>query len=434
MGRCLKPLLPWSLPVTPMDEILTGYHINKLTKRVRVNGTITYYQPGSAVVLQMGTKSLWIKTQARNDLKIGDIANAIGIPDVHDGFLTLTRGEILDSGLSAPVYPRISTWNELTQSHHIFDLVSVQGKVMMEVREAAQDEYVLLADGHLFSAIVRHPVATYGSVAPPPLPQMKQIPLGATIQVTGICILEDSNPFDAQVPFNIMMRSTDDMTVMVNPSWLTVTNLVRVVSALLVVVLAVGVWGWTLRRKVQIQAAKLAARATAEAAMERKYAELQNRRSKILENINGTIPLVDVLEEITGLVSFCLDGVPCWCEITDGARIGTYPGESSCLRIVREDIPSRNGPPLGVLFGGLDLVSPPVASEKEAFFMASRLATLAIETRRLYIDLVHRSEFDLLTDIHNRFSLDNKLATLICSSKDKADVFGLIYVDLDEFK
>ena len=38
---------PWSLPVTPMDKILTGYHVQDLTQRVRVRGTITYYQPGS---------------------------------------------------------------------------------------------------------------------------------------------------------------------------------------------------------------------------------------------------------------------------------------------------------------------------------------------------------------------------------------------------
>ena len=36
--------------------------------------------------------------------------------------------------------------------------------------------------------------------------------------------------------------------------------------------------------------------------------------------------------------------------------------------------------------------------------MAAGLATLAIETSRLYCDLVHRSEFDLLTDVPNRFS------------------------------
>jgi hypothetical protein len=40
--------------------ILAGYRVDDLTRRIRVHGTITYYQPGSAVVLQDGSKSLWI--------------------------------------------------------------------------------------------------------------------------------------------------------------------------------------------------------------------------------------------------------------------------------------------------------------------------------------------------------------------------------------
>jgi len=66
--------------------------------------------------------------------------------------------------------------------------------------------------------------------------------------------------------------------------------------------------------------------------------------------------------------------------------------------------------------------------------MAVGLAALAIENRRLYTDLVHRSEFDLLTDIHNRFSLDKLLEHQIREARETAGIFGLIYIDLDQFK
>jgi diguanylate cyclase (GGDEF)-like protein len=66
--------------------------------------------------------------------------------------------------------------------------------------------------------------------------------------------------------------------------------------------------------------------------------------------------------------------------------------------------------------------------------MGAHIATLAIETQRLYMDLHHRSEFDLLTDIHNRFSLDRYLKACIAEAQQTASVFGLIYIDLDEFK
>ena len=151
---------PWSLPVTEMDEILKSYRVVNRTERVRVQGTITYYQPGSTVVLQNGIKSLWIMTKTRNELRIGDVADATGIPDVHDGFLVLNHGEVRDSGIQSPVPPRESTWAELTQSRRLFDLVSTKGRVVMAVREAGQDEYQLLADGqHMFSAIIRHPTS-----------------------------------------------------------------------------------------------------------------------------------------------------------------------------------------------------------------------------------------------------------------------------------
>jgi diguanylate cyclase (GGDEF)-like protein len=47
---------------------------------------------------------------------------------------------------------------------------------------------------------------------------------------------------------------------------------------------------------------------------------------------------------------------------------------------------------------------------------------------------VHRSEFDLLTDIQNRFSLERYLETLIHAARQSAGIFGLLYVDLNEFK
>jgi diguanylate cyclase (GGDEF)-like protein len=70
----------------------------------------------------------------------------------------------------------------------------------------------------------------------------------------------------------------------------------------------------------------------------------------------------------------------------------------------------------------------------EAVSMGAGLASLAIGTRRLYADLIHRSEFDLLTDIQNRFSLERHLDTLIERARHSAGIFGLIYIDLDGFK
>ena len=413
---------PWSSPITPMDEILRSYHSGNLSQRIRVHGAITYYQPGVAVVLQDGTKSLWIMTQSIAPLRIGDHADAIGFPDVHDGFLTLTGSEVRATQAYAPISALAATWRDLVSSKHVFDLVSIEGTVVTSIRETSQDEYVLVSDGYQFSAIYRHPEAGVLPLAP-----MAQVPVGSRVRISGICVLDSANPFNRDVPFNILLRSSDDIAIVAEPSWLSIRNLIFVVVALLILVIAVGAWGWTLKSKVHRQTAALATRIAAEA-------DLERRRSAILENINRARPLSEILEQIAALISFRLDGTPCWCEIADGTRFGISPLSTQGLRVAHEQIQSRVGAPLGTFFAGSDPCTQPNVFESEALIVGTRLATLAIETHRLYSDLLHRSEFDLLTDIHNRFALEKRVDAVIEEAHLRTGIFGLIYIDLDYFK
>jgi diguanylate cyclase (GGDEF)-like protein len=414
---------PWHMPITPMDQVLTGYRFIDATERLRVEGTITYYQPGSALVLQNGAESLWISTETREPLRIDDVADATGFPDIRSGFLALNRSEIEDNHVKAPIAPLKSTWKQLASGGNIFDLVSIEGYVVTEARAATQDEYVLDSDGQLLSAIYRHPTAT--SLLP--LPPMKDIPLGSKVRITGICIPENANPFDYDKSFNILMRSFDDITVVVKPPWLNIRNLTRIVILLLLAVIVVAAWSLVLMRKVHRQTAAMAARNEAEASVER-------WRRRILEDINGSEPLAGIIEHITEMVSSMLKGAPCWCEIRDGATLGFRPPEGETRQILGEDIPSRVGAPLGRLFAALGFNDQQTPAAKGALSLGARLAALATDTRKLYSDLIHRSEFDLLTDIHNRFSLDRHLEARIDEARQKAGIFGLVYIDLDEFK
>ncbi len=412
----------WSLPITPMDQILSSYHVQESTRRVQVHGTITYYQPGSAVVLQDGSKSLWISTHTREPLQIGDLADGTGFPDAHDRLLTLTDGEVQDSHILAPIKAQPTTWRQLgfwssnEPDGHQNDLVSIDGQIVTAVRQATQDEYVVTSDGRLFTAIYRHPRSS--AILPP----MRWIAQGSRVHVTGICTVIDSNAINPgeEAPFNLLLRSFDDISVIAKPSMLNVRNLVLIVGLLLVLLLAAGARAWVMERKVRHQNAEVA------------YAE--RRRGRILEDINGSRPLAEVVEQITELVSFKLHGAPCWCQIVDGAQLGNCPANVVPFRIVSEPIPARTGPPLGTVYAAFDPLAKPSEEESAILSMAAGLATLAIETRRLYSDLRRRSEFDLLTDIHNRFSLENNLEQQIVHARETAGIFGLIYIDLNEFK
>lgn len=423
---------PWNVPLTSADQIFTAFSESNHSQRVRVQGVVTYYVPGLAAVLQEDAHSLWVNTHTRQNLKIGARAEATGFPDVHDGFLRLSQGEIKDTGQTAEVKPLAVKWTDLSSSRHVFDMVAIEGQVVAEVREAARDTYVLNSDGHVFSAVNRHPEQRI--LRSVPLPPLKAIPIGSRVRVVGVCITEDPNPFNGAVPVDLLMRSSEDITEIARPPLLSVANLVKVVSILILTVVLTTFWIWTLRRRVRQQTESLARRIEAEADQERRNAQLEQRRAHILEEINGNRALPELLEKITELVSFHLKGAPCWCEITDSGRFGQYVPRPQGWRIVRDEIPSRAGGSLGTLCAAMEPSTEPTDDEQLAFFHGTRLATLAIETRRLYTDLVHRSEFDLLTDVHNRFSLEKKLQAMISNAREDKGLFGLVFVDLDEFK
>lgn len=413
----------WSLPLTPMDKVLSAYEVHDQSQRVRVHGTITYFLPGSEVVLQDGERSLWVGTHTRGPLKIGDTADAIGFPATASRQLTVEDAAIRDTGFAAPIQPVVATWSQLamwaanSSKGHLGDLVSIDGKVVTAMREATRDEYVLAAGDKVFTAIYRHG-ALDASSAP-----MKRLEQGTLIRVTGICSVADVASISpgVETPFDILLRSPDDIVVLVDPPWLNVKHLLMVVGLLLATLFLIAARAWLVEFRVRRKNAY--------------SAFIEQRRARILEKINNSRPLTEILEHVTELVSARLQGIPCWGALADGTPIGKAPGDiSTAWRVVERPIPSRCGPPLGTLSAGFGLRSAPCREETDALAMGAAVATLAIETSRLYSDLVHRSEFDRLTDIQNRFSLERALEAEIESARQSGGVFGLLYIDVDKFK
>ncbi len=412
-----------SLPITPMDRVLNTYNVQDRSGRVRIAGTITYYRPAMMAVLQDGDRSIRVLTPEIEPLRVGDRAEATGFPEVNDGFLALKLGDIHSLGESAPVTPLRISWDDLAYGRHAFDLVSMEGKVLSQVRERSQDVYVISTEGHVFSATLRHPFDSDDN-KPPSVPAIQA---GSTVRVSGVAILDYVNPLSGTMTFGLLLRSPSDIAVLANPSWMNVGHLALLVGFLVVVVIAFATRGWALERKVRRHATELARRIEIEANLER-------RRSHILEDINGSRPLAEIVERITELVSFKLGGFPCWCRIHDGALLGNCPPKYDEARVVRREIPARSGGMLGTLYAWLALPAAHTTEEAGALNMGVELVELAVETRRLYSDLRRRSEFDLLTDVHNRFSLEGRLDALIDRARETAGIFGLIYIDLDNFK
>ena len=412
---------PWSLPVTPMDRVLQASKVDDNSQHVRVEGVLTYYRQTSVAILQNGNRSIRVDTPQVDRLQVGDRAEAIGIPSVQNNFLLLKLGEIRNTGAAPAIVPPLLSWNDVASGKFAFNLVSVEGTIVSQVREHSQDVYIVSSGGHLFLATIRHSFVYEWNVRRE-LPTMPPIRPGSKVRVTGVAMLEDGNPYNGAMAFVILLRRYGDVVVLAAPPLVNVRNLLVLAGVLIAIVLVVVARGWTLSLRVR--------RETARAAM------VERSRSGILEDISRARPLNEILKKITDLASYRLNGALSWCHLDDGTLLGKRPGEryKSTLEVIERSIRSHSGKLLGTLFAAIDPRSKAGASASNALFNGAQLAALAIETSGLYADLIHRSEFDLLTDVHNRFSLEKQLERLIDGERREDGTFGLIYIDLDGFK
>jgi diguanylate cyclase (GGDEF)-like protein len=250
---------------------------------------------------------------------------------------------------------------------------------------------------------------------------MKQVPVGSTVRVTGICSLDRGDFYQGFLPFEVLLRTPEDVVETASPSLLNVRNLVRLVVVLLIIVLGVGARGWLIERRLRNRAAHMV--------------KVEKMRSAILARINRAHPLHEVLGQITQLVSLALPESTCWCAMESGEQIGALPMEDDGgRRLVEKRIAARSGPPYGVLRAAFPATSKPSLNEAGALSTAAELATVAIETNRTHTDLVRRSEFDLLTGLHNRFALEKRLEAFAENRRAEDGLRAIIYLDLDDFK
>ncbi len=420
---------PAKLPLTAIDRIMSGYYVTDLSQRVHVRGSLTLYQPGLEMVLETPQGSaVQVNSFEQSRLHIGQVVDVVGFPNPHQYSEVLDDASVLPTPQTQLIQPATVEWADALAGHHPFQLISMQGKLAAEVHEPHQDTLVIQTGPHVFSAILPRTVWNQ-ELNEAALPDYR---IGSTVRVVGVCFVHAGGPWNTERWFDLQLRTPQDVIVLVAPSWWTVRHLLYVSASLLALMVAALFWAIILQRKVRMQTEQIRLTMESEAARERRIAFLEKERGRVLESINSMLNLDEVLRMILQLISTQLEDRSCWCELANGTVIGEASSAEDTEGVVRRGIYSGAGERLGSL-----VVSGAEAWQEqagEALEMGASLAALAIDNRRLYETLIHRSQYDHLTNAANRFLLESRLDEALAHARRSQTHFALVYIDLDQFK
>ncbi|MGB0123872.1 MAG: GGDEF domain-containing protein [Silvibacterium sp.] len=426
------PTDPQTLSLTPMDRVMGGYNILDRSHRVRVRGSVTLYEPGSQLVIENAGNAILVHTRQNAPLNLGDAVDATGFADANDYAQSLAHGQFSRRQEMSFVRPQLAAWQDAVSGKYAFNLISMQGRLIEQVHGSRQDTLFINSGGHVFSAALRSP-GWSGARLP-------SFPVGSYIRVSGVCFVENGGPWNGALGFELHLRNPQDVQILARPSWWTAQHLMYITGALGPMIFVALIWGALLRRRVRRQTQLIRRGMQEEAARERHQAFLEKERSRVLEAINSLLPLEEVLGMITELISDQMDGLDCWCDLAVNGAIGRArapqqkPPERDGSNQVRRDILSGTGERLGFLALIWQSEEEWQSVRPEILDMGTSLAALAIDNRRFYEGLIHRSEYDQLTEVPNRFLLESRLKEAFANARRKEHSFALIFVDLDRFK
>jgi diguanylate cyclase (GGDEF)-like protein len=435
------------------NESLRPWH------RIVTTGTVTLYDPGELLVIQDGASGLLIHTRQVDNLSIGQRVSVTGFVTPVEGATAMELGQFTPLSGRGAVASRPISFADAMTGFYTNRLLTLDGTVVSQTRENHAHILFLRSGNQTLQVVFRK--RTHD---PDPLPDYAP---GTSLRITGVCIVHFRGFWGEVESFQLRMRSASDIAVVHPASWWTLSHLFLLTSAVLVVALIALAWGLLLRRRLLAHETLLRQKSELEATRLSTAARMERQRSQILELINSFQPLPEVLSAIQAFAEELWPGSIGYTHVLSGRmlvlNVGPRLSPSELLRLQTIDpsvspeicalavrsrgitghpetndvwsrpILSSRGEILGTMsFRSRD--GAPLPLQAHAFELGCNLAAIAIDNRRLYEDMLHRSRHDQLTGLPNRSVVEECLEESIRKAAENHSFAALLYLDLDNFK
>jgi signal transduction histidine kinase len=238
--------------------------------RVRVQGTVTYQQPGRALFLQNHGQSLRVLTQQDTHLAIGDLVEVAGFPAVGASAPVLEDSVLRRVSAGATPQPVLLDLN-LPWEQYDGALITTDATLLQAETKPDGQHLLLQHDDWTFEATLE------------PHGPLESLPsrVNSKLRITGICLVSNGGLWSIPQTFRVLLRSPQDVTVLHAPPWWTLRRalwLVGIMAGALVLLLVGMV---ALRQKLREQMAVLREKL--------KHGAVLEERNRIARELHDTL-------------------------------------------------------------------------------------------------------------------------------------------------
>jgi diguanylate cyclase (GGDEF)-like protein len=469
---------PFSMPATPITDLLRFSRAPDMGHRVRLRGTVTYPSQSGPTWIRDSTGGVMIQDHDAVALAAGDLVDVVGFPEIA-GFGPALRGARVQRRQPGAVpAPLRVTAQEATKRDLDGELVQIEGKLVDQLQLPAEQILAVASGEIIFNANL--PVR--GGAQP--------LQSGTRLRLTGICSVEAQPSYDLIPPrtFRLLLRSPADVVILGLPPWLTADRVLPILAGAALLLIAALAWAALLRKRVRSQTFVLRAQTvqlqtahqTTRDAL-RKTCEAESLgldSNRILELIARDEPVALIVDHIAEAVALHSEGAVCaiLLEAQHGPQVCVVPAlPAGWLEVLgRIDprsvsfspefrppkqfsadpawagfIDSQPGARFRAFCSAPIVVDAATAGVIGAFFRDEKrtanmpapqlglwcnVAALALDRRRLHDQLSYRAQHDGLTGLPNRALLYEKLEAEIVRASRAGGLLGVLYMDLDGFK
>ena len=219
-------------------------------RRTHVRGRVTMFWAGRSICIQDETQGLCAQTTQTTFVSTGEIVDLLGFPATSDFKPILTDSAFRSTGALQGETAHFITADQALQGKHDAELVEMEGTLLGR-DQAATDPTLFLSNGKfVFPVVLPDGVGKFD-------PKLEN---GSTLRIRGICSVKANHDltvsgegFSVPSSFKILLRSPQDVVIIVQPSWWSSGHTLAVLAAVFVLTLVILIWSVVLRHRVRQQ-------------------------------------------------------------------------------------------------------------------------------------------------------------------------------------